>query len=62
MEIQNVTDNYLEDAIPGRGDFIFEAGYQMGTHRKEVEIGKWVYNKFGGDITLLHETNKFKKF
>lgn len=60
MEIQNVTENYLKKAMPREGTLAYESGYQMGIHRKEIEIANWLYSILGGNITLLQETNKYK--
>lgn len=55
MTIQDMTEEYLENATPGKGTLAYAVGYQRGVHRKEVEIGEWLHSTLGGDIILLQE-------
>lgn len=55
MKIQDVTEEYLKNAVPGKGTLAYATGYQIGIHGKEVEIGKWIHSTFGKDIILLQE-------
>lgn len=53
---ENVTREYLSSAIPGRGSVTYEDGYKVSGHRAEVAMAEWVHRTFGGDITLLKES------
>ncbi len=57
MKIQDVTDEYLKSAIPGKGTLSFAFGYKMGSHQSEIQMAEWIHSTFGGDITLLAESN-----
>lgn len=53
----DVTDEYLNNAVPGKGRIICEDGYNLLLHEEEVIIAKWMHEHFGGDIKLLSEKN-----
>ena len=55
MNVYDVTEEYLKNALPSKGRITYSIGYQMGTHRKEVEVGNWVYGRLGGEIIFLQE-------
>lgn len=55
---EDVTEEYKKNATPGQGKFIVEPGVKKdGKNRHEVEIGQWLHNEFGGDITVLQQRN-----
>lgn len=53
---QNVTTEYLRKGTPGTGTIRFEEGYSKSRHNEEVNIAKWLFDNFGGEIVLLNES------
>ena len=58
MEKQNVTREYLDAAAPGQGSVSYQKGYKPGEHKKEIQMAEWLYNTFGGDVSLLTESKE----
>ena len=56
----DVTDEYLRSARPGKGEVVYDAGYDMSLHQAEVRFSGWLHDTFGGDIKLLNEINAQK--
>lgn len=54
-ELNDVTSEYKSAATPKTGTIQFEPGYDISRNREEVKIAGWIYETFGGDITLLAE-------
>ncbi len=54
---ENVTTEYQEAATPGQGRVFYFIGYRKKNHSAEINIAKWIHDKFGGDIELLAESN-----
>lgn len=52
---ENVTAEYIRNSMPAKGKFVKADEFVEKAH--ENEIGEWIYKIFGGDITLLAETN-----
>lgn len=61
MRVYDVTKEYLKNASPNKGMITQSIGYQIETHRKEVEVGNWVHENLGGDIVLLQEATDCNK-
>lgn len=58
---EDVTKEYLRDARPGEGRLTVEDGVlDRETGPKETEIARKLLDTFGGDITVLMETNEGK--
>ena len=53
---QDVTTEYLNAAIPGLGSVTYEDGYRTKDHQQEINTAQWLHRTFGGDITLLKES------
>jgi len=53
---EDVTDLYLADARPGKGNVTWDTEYEFTKkHSREVEIANWLRDQFGGDVQLLKE-------
>lgn len=55
---EDVTENYLSAAIPGSGSVAYEEGYRVKDHQHEMDMAQWLHCTFGGDITLLKESEE----
>lgn len=53
----DVSRQYQESAKPKTGKLRFENGYKQGVHKREIDIAHHIWETFGGDITLLKESN-----
>lgn len=53
----DVSRQYRESAKPKTGKLRFEDGYKQGAHKREIDIAHHIWGTFGGDITLLKESN-----
>ena len=51
--IQGITDDYLEKATPKSGEFSKDPDFK--DKNGEEKTAEWLYNTFGGNITLLAE-------
>lgn len=56
QSFEDVTTEYLSTAVPGIGSVLYEEGYRLKEHQHEINMAKWLYCMFGGDITLLKES------
>ena len=54
---EDVLSEYTNNATPGVGEIIFEEGYKVSGHQAEIDTAHWLHDTFGGDITLLCESN-----
>ena len=53
---EDVTDEYISKAEPGKGKVTWDHDYKFTKkHEQEIKVGKWLNNKFGGDVQLLQE-------
>lgn len=57
LTAKDVTREYLDAAAPGQGTVTYDDGYQIKTHRAELEMAGWLHCTFGGDIQLLKESD-----
>lgn len=53
----DVTHQYRENAKPKTGKIHYESGYKQGSHKREIAVASHLWKQFGGDITLLKESN-----
>lgn len=51
----DVTSEYIDNATPKQGKYL-KSPYFSESNNEEA-VGEWIYNKFGGDLTLLAEDN-----
>lgn len=51
----DVTQKYLDSAVPGQGSITYETGYRTKKHPNEIRIANWLHRTFGGNIQLLKE-------
>ena len=56
-EGENVLAEYIINATPGKGSLLFEKGYSIEQHSKEIETAEVLKQLFGGNIILLTESN-----
>lgn len=54
--LKDVTAEYRNTAIPGLGSVIYEEGYRVKDHQREIDMAKRLHRMFGGDIILLKES------
>lgn len=54
-ECTTITEKYIEDAIPGKGELIKQEGYSEKLHPNEISMAKWMIKTFGGSVVLLNE-------
>ena len=58
--VANVIDDYMFKATPGVGQYVVEPGYERnGSHADEKAIAQFLYQTYGGDITLRTEKNVY---
>ena len=56
-----VIDDYRNKATPGIGSFTIEPNYDnKGPHKEEKEMAAFLYDNYGGNITLRTEQNRHK--
>lgn len=58
--MQDVTKEYFRSAAPNKGRVIFDKGYKIDLHQREISMANWLHGTFGGDIRLLREVNAQK--
>lgn len=54
---EDVTAEYFGTAKPGEGSISYDDGYDVSSHKHEVQMANFLFEKFGGDLTLLKERN-----
>lgn len=54
----DVTEEYKNRATPGEGSLTYDVGYNLRTHKEEIDFAQWLHNEFGGDIHLLSESKE----
>lgn len=54
---EDVTAEYFGTAKPGEGSISYDNGYDVSSHKHEVQMANFLFEKFGGDLTLLKERN-----
>ena len=55
-EPENVLEEYLQTATPGKGTITYDEGYNRTRHAAEIKTAHWLHDTLGGDIVLLQET------
>ena len=53
--VTDVTAEYFQNATPGQGSIIFDAGYKPGKHKNEIATAEWLHRTFGGSIHVFDE-------
>lgn len=56
ISLSDVTQEYLEKSSPGKGFLKKQAGFS--NNNGEEAIANWLFDKFGGKITILAEKNQ----
>ena len=59
-EPENVLEEYLQTATPGKGTITYDEGYNRTRHADEVKTAQWLHDTLGGDIVLLNEAQGYK--
>ncbi len=54
----DVKDLYDYLASPGKGVISYDKGYNVSTHKSEIDFADWLHSYYGGDIRLLSESTK----
>ena len=54
----DVKDLYDYLARPGAGVVPYDKGYNVSTHKAEIDFADWLHSYYGGDIRLLSEFTK----
>ena len=52
----DVTEQYINMAVPGDVRILYESGYNHNRHDEEISMATWIYDNLGGEIILLSET------
>lgn len=60
FKYQNVTAEYFGTAQPGEGKITYQEGLKENDSRDEINVAKFLHDKFGGDIKLLVDVNEDK--
>lgn len=53
----DVLQEYIDSATPGSGRISCDDGYDLKSHKKEIDTANWLHKTFGGDIKCLLEKN-----
>ena len=53
-----MTKEYIQKATPGKGQIIYDEGYNKHKHEKEIKIAEWIHKTLGGNIKLLNEATE----
>ena len=53
----DVLQEYIDAATPGSGRISCDDGYDLKSHKKEIDTANWLHKTFGGDIKCLLEKN-----
>ena len=56
----DVKDLYDRFAKPNVGSITYDEGYNVRTHKAEIEFADWLHSYYGGNIHLLSEINQNK--
>ncbi len=59
-EPENVLEEYLQTATPGKGTITYDEGYNRTRHAAEIKTAQWLHDTLGGDIVLLNEAQGYK--
>lgn len=54
---EDVTAEYFGTAKLGEGSISYDNGYDVSSHKHEVQMANFLFEKFGGDLKLLKERN-----
>lgn len=52
----DVLQEYIDKATPGAGQISCDNGYDLKSHKKEIDTANWIHKTFGGDIKCLKES------
>lgn len=53
---EDVTLEYRKKQTPSKGKMAIEPSYNINKHEDEITFANWLHGKFGGDLTLLNES------
>lgn len=53
----DVTEEYLQSAVPLQGNITYDIGYNKNKHKDEIKMSDWLFKTFGGEIRLLNESS-----
>lgn len=54
---EDVLEEYLRTATPGKGSITYDDGYNRTRHAAEIKTAQWLHDTLGGDIVLLNESS-----
>ena len=54
---EDVTAEYFGTTKPGEGSISYDNGYDVSSHKHEVQMANFLFEKFGGELKLLKERN-----
>lgn len=57
---EDVTEQYLQDATPMRGNIDYEPGFDSKRSKEEEDIAKFIHKTLGGNIILKEERRNQK--
>ncbi len=57
---EDVLEEYLSTATPGKGAVTYDDGYDKGKFKDEVATAQWLHDNLGGDVQVLRDANRDK--
>ena len=60
-KLEDVTQEYLDKAIPGKGILQIDSGVDTEKNAEDIKIAEWLKQSFGGDIRIVKDSNKYKE-
>lgn len=55
--VEDVSLEYFRKSNPGKGKVIQHSGFDAVRRKEDIDTANWIVKEFGGDVTLLKETN-----
>lgn len=56
----DVTQEYLDNATPGEGEFTVDEGCKDKRYKKEVDFADWLHKTLGGNIHVYEEKHEYE--
>ena len=56
--VEDITERFIAEGSPGKGNVIIPQGYKTGKHADEIAAANVLVRDVGGDIELIDENNK----
>ena len=53
LSIEDVTNEYLDKALPNQGSLTRASGFKEKVHSDEIKVGNFIFSTFGGNLGKL---------